>query len=496
MIEWIKKEWSADQAAACRFSHSLLHIEIALCSIVLTIILISCRSWAATSPAFDFDGNNDRAIPYFYSKTGREHLVSFRAYYRTPLTTISELTNLDDTEKRRIKQNLLLPGFKYLFGALAWKDIGSPLETLEVAVDWQSAKLIDGRVEVPYVYRGKWILHKNYSDERYFSIPVIKNQDLVFSKNWRNCSSPLTGYQAPALFWYFWSPYRYKCDHKRGQHYEIVSVKIGAGTFNQQQTFPEYDRIIEDRKVTMTFAFGYAQTVAYADPEIDSDAGAAEYRKFIRLLDSRLNDGVQREIIKSAGYQSTPNKDKVIGVSYTLQKEAITYQIKVVVNAGIDQMHLFAQSFAHDQDDFFGWFGHSNLGSGFDARSFEEIVQNAPHHFQISTKYQLLYWSGCNTYSYYTKPFHALKAAASGGTDKDGTKTLDIIAHGLSAYFNTNADQAYTVFKAIFEHEKRTSYQTLIDQLEQNMAMNGKPLLAVVLGDEDNGRPSPDDREQ
>ena len=47
--------------------------------------------------------------------------------------------------------------------------------------------------------------------------------------------------------------------------------------------------------------------------------------------------------------------------------------INVVAAAGIDQMELFARSFAHDHDGFFGWFGHSRVGSGFDAERFWQV---------------------------------------------------------------------------------------------------------------------------
>jgi hypothetical protein len=145
--------------------------------------------------------------------------------------------------------------------------------------------------------------------------------------------------------------------------------------------------------------------------------------------------------------------------------------------AGVDQMEIFAKSFAHDHDDFFGWFGHSRVGSGFDAMRFEMMVKLDPTYFSIAGNFQIIYWAGCNSYSYYTLPFFEFKG---------GSQNLNIIANGLPSYFSLNAANALTALDVFLRWPERLSYQFLVRSLESKGAYMGTTILVSVLGDETN----------
>lgn len=135
-------------------------------------------------------------------------------------------------------------------------------------------------------------------------------------------------------------------------------------------------------------------------------------------------------------------------------------------------MDIFADSYAKKHEGFFGWFGHSRVGSGFDAEQFRRNVERHPETFSLSPDYQIIYWAGCNSYSYYTLPFFEMKAALNFEQDPNGTKKLDLISNALPSLFSFNAYNADVFLQALLNWKKPTSYQVLI--------------IVNVLGDEDN----------
>ena len=177
---------------------------------------------------------------------------------------------------------------------------------------------------------------------------------------------------------------------------------------------------------------------------------------------------------------------KPIGTRFLAVSNGVHIEIKVVMNAGIDQMQIFAQSFAHDRDGAFAWFGHSRVGSGFDAVNFRRMTEDNRDYYNPTSDYQLVYWAGCNSYSYYTQPFFQFKATLN-PQDPKGTKGLDIISHGLPSYFQMYGHYTSIYLWALLNFKKPISYQTLIKLLE-NKPSSG-PLLANVIGDEDNPLP-------
>ena len=223
-------------------------------------------------------------------------------------------------------------------------------------------------------------------------------------------------------------------------------------------------------------------------PNKDFDFGMQEYRKFIRYMDRQAKKlMLEKSPITQAEYLNPDFPEKVIGYRYKGLKDGATVEIKVVTSANIDQMNLFAKSYAHDHDGFFAWFGHSRVGSGFDAKTFSTMVNNDKEYFSITPNYQLVYWAGCNSYSYYTLPFFAQKAAAQPVLDPKGTIGLDILSNALPSLFSFNAYNATVTFEALINWTEPTSYQTMITTLEDYGRDEGGVIVLVnVLGDEDN----------
>jgi hypothetical protein len=305
--------------------------------------------------------------------------------------------------------------------------------------------------------------------------------------DWRACTD--RRHDSEGFYWYYWDPQRYGCRQKEGVEYQDALITLSNSSPETQQSFPEYQNMIRKRDgqstLTMTFAFGYAEDVLNPDPDSDNDVGALEYQKFIRELRKLLPREHQELPIMKNRYPETWGPNSVIGKQFIFTHEGTHYDLKVVTNAGVDQMILFAHSYAKEQDSYFAWLGHSRVGSGFDAERFESLLRNNPNDYSIAPFYQLIYWGGCNSYSYYTEPFFRMKAEAH-PSDAKGTKNLDIIAHGLPSYFSLNSVNALLQLKALLNLNKPESFQSILNQMETAAAGSGIRLLAVVLGDEDN----------
>jgi hypothetical protein len=428
----------------------------------------------------------DQPREEFYSPKGREYEVRFDANFLTGLNSVSEVETLSKNERENLIRYEIEPTLKFLFGPGTNRGIGNPQRGLQVSVDWNSAKMHGGRVLLRYRYSAKWILNREVKDG--FTLPLPLNAADLTTAKWKYCTDSDPEHQTPDFYWYFWDPERPGCDHREGEQYETVTISLGAQTKNQSETRPEYSNLLRRsgaiNSLNLTFAFGYVEDPRDPNPDRDGDQGMQAYRSFLGKV--RQQRGLQESPVRQGEYKGAWSANKIIGHRFTGTLRGVDVKITVVTAAGIDQMELFAKSFAHDHDGFFAWMGHSRVGSGFDAERFARMVKNDPSYYSISSQYQLVYWGGCNSYSYYTLPFFELKAAASGGRDPNGTKGLDIIANGMPSYFSLNGINAQIMLKHLLGWEKQASYQTILDEIEAAAGNYGTEVLVSVLGDEDN----------
>ncbi|MGE0633190.1 MAG: hypothetical protein AB7O96_12320 [Pseudobdellovibrionaceae bacterium] len=423
--------------------------------------------------------------PLYTSKDGLELEVKFHARLLIPLT-IEEVKGIGENEKESYLERHLQPTLKYLFGPLTHNQLGSPQRNHSVKVDWNSAVKKGNLTEVPYEYRGKWILNRLRIDRNNLQVPLPFNEETVFSPRWKQCTDSAPDHQTRSFFWYYWDPNRYGCDHIAGVQFQMVKVQILSETPILQKSFPEYPRLIVDqngkKKLQMTFAFGYADEHNKKNPLKDYDIGASEFRAFLSFMRSDL-EGFSESPLYLSEYPEHSNDESLVGFQYSKMVDEVQVVVRVVVNFRIDQMELFAKSFASDHDGLFAWFGHSRVGSGFDADQFVSMLKYSPELYSISPRYQVIYWGGCNSYSYYTLPFFKLKATPS---DPSGIKNLDIVANGLPSYFHLNSQNAQIAARAFLDFDRKHSYQEIIEQIEKEARNSGISVLAAVLGDEDN----------
>ena len=426
--------------------------------------------------------------PDFFSADGVEAQVHFQASFQTDYTELDQVNALTLEQREYFKVSKLEPTMKYLFGPLTNRGLASPQRGSEFKVDWTSATISRGKVFISYQYSGIWIIKKSMVAG--FSIPVPMNNRMVYSSQWKKCSDSDPEHQTESFYWYFWDPARSGCDQKLGVHYQTVNVVVGSSTANTTASYPEFDKLIkggnQHNQLQMTFGFGYVNDPADPMPDTDYDSGILEYRSFISYMRATWGSFLQETPILQGEYQNVSDSEKIIGRRFQGEFHGQKVLVNIVAAAGVDQMDIFAKSFAHDHDSFFAWLGHSRVGSGFDAEKFGYMLDNNPNFYSVTPSYQLVYWGGCNSYSYYTLPFFDFKAKAANGSDPKGTKGLDIIANGLPSYFSLNSKNGVTMMNHLMNWEKRPSYQTIVSELEASAGAYGIDVLVAVLGDEDN----------
>lgn len=458
-----------------------VRMKFPLIFIVFLLGMVGCSN-SSQKEQLQLRGSEDA----LYSRDGREHQVEFQALYRSSLNDLSEIR--PDYLQYEIKQVT-----QFLFGPLVQQSFAGIQKGEQIQVLQDQAYLKEGRVIVPYIYKATWLIRSDVAAEGALQLPLPYSVEDLRTPKWKRCTDSQDGHNTWSFFWYYWYPERSGCDHKLDKQYQIISVQIGVETQQSQISFPDYNRLIHNENgvptLAMTFAFGYVEDNSSPDPFRDSDYGMIQFQSFYETVKSHLSSlgfkeqGIsQREIIKGSGETS-------IGSRFEGIQNGIKVRVSVVAAAGIDQMDLFAHSFAKKHEGFFGWFGHSRVGSGFDADRFAYKLRNNPRDFSITSDYQLVYWAGCNSYSYYTLPFFYLKSTMSPETDPNGTLNLDLISNALPSLFSFNDYNAEVLLGAILNWQSPTSYQKIIDTIEAYASSSRYEVMVNVLGDEDNPQP-------
>jgi hypothetical protein len=446
----------------------------------LSLMLVACTQNPSAEISL-LDG-----IQKLYATKGDERQVSFKAFYKTSYTE-AELEEVK-TSPDLVSRWEIASTVKFLFGPLVNHELGGPQRGEVINILNQEAVVKDGVVFVPYEYSALWLIYKEFPSEL-MTFPVPFQRNMQHTPEWKLCGDAEPEHQTAGFFWYFWDPSRSGCDQQLGVDYQNVELKFGDFTVQTTRSYPEYSRMVRtingEKVLQMTFAFGYVSDKEEPKPFSDFDEGMREFRSFHKKAEKVLPVGFQTAPIMQSEYDGSETLQ--IGTRYTAVKDGVKIELSIVAAAGVDQMMLFAESYAHRKEAFFGWFGHSRVGSGFDAQQFQYIMQNQPERFSLTDDYQMIYWAGCNSYSYYTLPFFDMKAQLNPTLDPKGTKNLDIVSNGLPSFFSLNAANGEIMLKALMKWRTPTSYQTLVDALEKKADRSGGTLVLVnVLGDEDN----------
>lgn len=412
----------------------------------------------------------------FSSKTATEATLRFEHFVETK-----------SNPNRREAIELVNRQVLHLFGSMERSDpAGVPKEDHRIEI-LRTENLESKTYRVHYSYEGTILAERG--PRKYFPLTLPRNPDLVFSQSMvgrKNlCTDP--HYQEEGDFWYFWStaPTYPRCPLVEGVHVDTFNASIER-LRNERTTYPEYDRLTDSEgNIDVHVFFGMDDTSKGKDPARSADINAFSYRNLKSALEER-----------GFTFEKWNSTNPVVPANYwfdvtveeaSLKIRSRTIRVRLFFGpSGIDQEsaafhYLFRDSLKNASLMIYD--GHSGLGGHLDLKEIARL-----RGFRLSpnpNKYQIYFFNSCTSYTYYnTLYLQRKRAGGSSLLEYKGTKNLDILANGLSTYFNNEQHQNIRLMDAILLFSKssqKTSYQRLAQRMEFDN-------LFVVIGDEDNPR--------
>lgn len=300
-------------------------------------------------------------------------------------------------------------------------------------------------------------LFKNGTTQYTFNIPY--NPVTLFRDSQGKCMAKEA---EESNFWYHWEPLTPGCPLVENTHYYKYTAQLKTIP-NTTQTFPVYDKLVDQNKeIKMTMFFGFS-TYNYPDwtPNGADDWGIKGYNS-------------QREFLKKLGYTEKIWTPAQVGQIYQAKDGHVPYvvemnragqlanvRIRLVLldtgfNANSRAFHTFLrESLAAESVVVYD--GHSGIGHNLDLAAIERL---RGIKFAMNPNYQILFLGSCVPYSYYTDMFFMRKKTAQ---DVNGTLNLDILSYGKESTFVNQEDATLTLAITRYaQNGTRTSYQTMI----------------------------------
>ena len=190
------------------------------------------------------------------------------------------------------------------------------------------------------------------------------------------------------VYWYLWNPSKSTCEAE----VQELTVTVSKLAPTAETTYPEYDQLIEDGKVTAVMLFGQVESGALEE----TDPGMVHFNTMAGWL-------------QEAGFQLS---EAPVGKRFSKAIDGVDFEIDLYSPddfAGLsDYYNLLNFDIAVTEHEIVIYQGHSLLGSS-------AIWQNQ----RYPDSYQIFFQGGCLGYEYYVTPL----LDAKGGWDK-----LDVVS--------------------------------------------------------------------
>jgi hypothetical protein len=235
-----------------------------------------------------------------------------------------------------------------------------------------------------------------------------------------------------SIYWYQWNPDREGCNVAT----QRVTVTISRLFQTQETTYPEYDLLAADNRITAVILFGQIGDGAVND----QDAGVRNMNRFARWL-------------SQAGFQEvTPAP---VGRRFSKTVGAVTVEIDLYSPydfSGLSDMAHFGNfQRALSEHEIVAYDGHSMLGaSDFWSR---------PDYPDF---YQIYLYGGCLGYEYYLQPIL---------NGHGGWEQLDIVSSVVEVSADANAYAGAFMAKLLWalEHNNDASWDDMLRAIRQRV---------------------------
>ena len=352
-----------------------------------------------------------------------------------------------------------------------------------------------GRLLLSYQYSGKTVFDKrafNNSDTTAVPLKLPLAPDLIYQQStglkngveFNYCTDE--NYNAEGDFWYFWDPQLAKCPlAKNNQGVLRINGKLKLLP-NSVERYPDYKSLYgangNGKILEISLLLGYVDEIPNNKIGHTKDT---TYKNFIAITKSLkemgFSESTDREHHKD-NFRITSGGNEVRGANF-LREFTSTIHAKTGQTVEVHIQILLADTAIDSKDNTFHFYlipafensdvliydGHSGLGGNLDLASIPHVNFNPK-------KYQIFFFNGCSSYSYYNGMF--FKA-------KQGTKYLDIVNSGLETSSDSTAPNALAFMNFILKGDLKSYKQALTDLEKSNGASNGTYLTSVS-GEKDN----------
>lgn len=237
-----------------------------------------------------------------------------------------------------------------------------------------------------------------------------------------------------SIYWYRWEGDRASCTIPRQDLKITVSKKFPT---TQSARYPEYDKLIADKKVTTVVLFGQIDDGAITE----SETGMRNFKKFGRNL-------------VAAGYTKKPGP---VGERYE----------KTLAGNILSQIDLYSPR------EFSGLGDFAHFGNFQKALTEHEIVAYDGHSMlgasdfwgrpTYPSTYQIFLYGGCLGYEYYVKPILHGKG--------DTWANLDVLSSVIEVTADANMFAAPAIAKILYsiEHGRRSSWRSVLLEVRNSV---------------------------
>jgi hypothetical protein len=266
--------------------------------------------------------------------------------------------------------------------------------------------------------------------------------------------------------WYEFKPGRDACKLDEA---DVVRPKanVEKAQDNTTDTYPEYDRIWQDKKFQAVVVFGRDK----ADSTSDSDLGAGEFKKYVDAL--KAQPGLSDVKAKEEDFEDNGKTNKQATIDAKLAGDRTAHVVVFLLAKPSLSGDAFVQRYDPETEeaDFIAFAGHAGLGGNI------QKLQSLGKH--KAGQYQLFVYDGCDTFAYIDRSLFDKKRTANGAEDPNGTRDMDIILNALPAPWTTGDPSVLKLTRSLLDDAKPTSFEKALELFPKS----GAP---VVVGDEDN----------
>lgn len=236
-----------------------------------------------------------------------------------------------------------------------------------------------------------------------------------------------------SVYWYLWNPRKSDCPQELLQ---TMTVTVTEVLPHNPESYPEYDKLWEDKTLTVAVFFGKLD-----DGDVADDYNWGNFNRLCTWL-------------TEAGFSESENAP--MGKRFTKIKDDLTSVVDVY---GPDIFHSVA-----DYSRFRNWQaavsshevvmynGHSVLGTGY---AFEQV--DYPEFYQI---FQV---ASCLSYEYYVRPV----LAGKGTWD-----TVDVVSNVEPTYYTENLPLTSEILAKLiwgFENNGQASWQDIMEAVSRRL---------------------------